>query len=67
MSYRGDVLRGPAGNNDRRIYVGNLPDDVRERDVEDIFHKYGDIVDIDLKNNRTYGAPFAFVEFKEKV
>ncbi|XP_072018789.1 serine/arginine-rich splicing factor 1A-like [Amphiura filiformis] len=71
MSYRerdrGEVLRGPAGNNDRRIYVGNLPDDVRERDVKDLFYKYGDILDVDLKANRTYGSPFAFIEFKDRL
>jgi hypothetical protein len=29
--------------------VGNLPMDIRERDVEDLFYKYGRIRDIDLK------------------
>lgn len=33
----------------RTIYVGNLPGDVREREIEDLFYKYGRIVDIDLK------------------
>jgi RNA recognition motif. (a.k.a. RRM, RBD, or RNP domain) len=27
----------------QRIYVGNLPMDVREKDVEDVFYKYGRI------------------------
>ncbi|XP_071946332.1 serine/arginine-rich splicing factor 1B-like [Antedon mediterranea] len=58
------VVRGPAGNNECRIYVGNLPPDIREKDIEDIFYKYGDIADIDLKNKR--GPPFAFVEFQDK-
>jgi RNA recognition motif-containing protein len=31
------------------IYVGNLPEDIREREIEDLFYKYGPIVDIDLK------------------
>uniref|UniRef100_A0A0E0L1K9 RRM domain-containing protein n=1 Tax=Oryza punctata TaxID=4537 RepID=A0A0E0L1K9_ORYPU len=35
--------------NSRTIYVGNLPGDIREREVEDLFYKYGRIVDIDLK------------------
>ena len=26
-----------------RIYVGNLPMDIRTRDVEDLFYKYGKI------------------------
>ncbi|MQL94369.1 hypothetical protein Taro_027020 [Colocasia esculenta] len=33
----------------RTVYVGNLPGDIREREVEDLFCKYGPIVDIDLK------------------
>jgi len=50
--------------NDRRVYVGNLPPDIRNKDIEDLFHKYGDISFIDLKNKR--GPPFAFVEFEDK-
>lgn len=48
---------------DSRIYVGNLPPDIRERDIEDLFYKYGDIKMIDLKT--TKGPPFAFVEFQD--
>ncbi|KAJ3588615.1 hypothetical protein NHX12_009469 [Muraenolepis orangiensis] len=59
-----EVIRGPAGNNDCRIYVGNLPPDIRTKDVEDVFYKYGSIRDIDLKNRRG-GPPFAFVEFED--
>ncbi|KAJ3590239.1 hypothetical protein NHX12_008193 [Muraenolepis orangiensis] len=58
------VVRGPAGNNDCRIYVGNLPPDIRTKDVEDVFYKYGAIRDIDLKNRRG-GPPFAFIEFED--
>lgn len=47
----------------KRIYVGNLPPDVRTRDVEDLFYKFGKIAFIDLKNRR--GPPFAFVEFHD--
>uniref|UniRef100_A0A0K2UJR1 Serine/argininerich splicing factor 1like [Metaseiulus occidentalis] n=1 Tax=Lepeophtheirus salmonis TaxID=72036 RepID=A0A0K2UJR1_LEPSM len=46
-----------------RIYVGNLPPDIRTKDIEDLFYKYGKIVFIDLKNRR--GPPFAFVEFED--
>ncbi|VAH62975.1 unnamed protein product [Triticum turgidum subsp. durum] len=46
------------------IYVGNLPGDIREREVEDLFYKYGCIVDIDLKiPPRPPG--YAFVEFED--
>uniref|UniRef100_H9GAB8 RRM domain-containing protein n=1 Tax=Anolis carolinensis TaxID=28377 RepID=H9GAB8_ANOCA len=55
----GGVIRGPAGNNDCRIYVGNLPPDIRTKDIEDVFYKYGAIRDIDLKNRRG-GAALRF-------
>ena len=46
-----------------RIYVGNLPLDIRSRDIEDLFWKYGRIRDIDLKNLSLPPA-FAFVSFE---
>lgn len=46
-----------------RIYVGNLPPDVRTRDIEDLFYKFGKITYIDLKNRR--GPPFSFIEFDD--
>ena len=50
-----------------RIYVGNLPPDIRVSDVKELFDpkKYGKILDVDLKNEK--GPPFAFVEFENKV
>ncbi|XP_047981688.1 serine/arginine-rich splicing factor SR30-like isoform X4 [Salvia hispanica] len=51
------------GRSSRTIYVGNLLGDVRQSEVEDIFYKYGRIVDIDLKMPpRPPG--YAFVEFE---
>ncbi|XP_057508672.1 serine/arginine-rich-splicing factor SR34-like isoform X1 [Actinidia eriantha] len=48
----------------RTLYVGNLPGDIREREVEDIFYKYGPVAHIDLKiPPRPPG--YAFVEFEE--
>ncbi|TRY87560.1 hypothetical protein DNTS_025178 [Danionella cerebrum] len=47
-----------------RIYVGNLPVDVQERDIEDLFYKYGKIQEIELKNNRGT-IPFAFIRFED--
>eukprot|EP00602_Paraphysomonas_sp_CaronLab_P008377 CAMPEP_0185024904 /NCGR_PEP_ID=MMETSP1103-20130426/8071_1 /TAXON_ID=36769 /ORGANISM="Paraphysomonas bandaiensis, Strain Caron Lab Isolate" /LENGTH=303 /DNA_ID=CAMNT_0027557989 /DNA_START=61 /DNA_END=973 /DNA_ORIENTATION=- len=46
-----------------RIYVGNLPMDVKEREVEDLFYKYGRIRDIDLKTPSRPPA-YAFVSFE---
>lgn len=49
----------------RTIYVGNLPGDIRLREVEDLFYKYGPIVDIDLKiPPRPPG--YAFVKFENR-
>ncbi|KAF3788275.1 Granule-bound starch synthase 1 [Nymphaea thermarum] len=46
-----------TGRSARTIYVGNLPGDIREWEIEDLFYKvlsyqlhYGPIVDIELKN-----------------
>lgn len=38
--------------------------DVQERDIEDLFYKYGKIRDIELKNNRGT-IPFAFIRFED--
>mmetsp|Transcript_19241 Transcript_19241/g.40359 ORF Transcript_19241/g.40359 Transcript_19241/m.40359 type:complete len:297 (-) Transcript_19241:215-1105(-) len=47
----------------RTIYVGNLPLDVKERELDDVFYKCGRIVDIDMKMPpRPPG--FAFIEFE---
>ena len=46
-----------------RIYVGNLPLDIRSKDIEDLFWKYGRIRDVDLKNLSRPPA-FAFVSFE---
>lgn len=48
----------------RIIYVGNLPLDIKEWELEDLFCKYGKIVNIDLKlPPRPPG--FAFIEFED--
>uniref|UniRef100_A0A8C6A4R7 Serine/arginine-rich splicing factor 9 n=1 Tax=Marmota marmota marmota TaxID=9994 RepID=A0A8C6A4R7_MARMA len=52
-----------GGEGDGRIYVGNLPTDVREKDLED-FYKYGRIREIELKNRHGL-VPFAFVRFED--
>ncbi|KAJ7333783.1 Serine/arginine-rich splicing factor 1 [Desmophyllum pertusum] len=61
------AMMNRSNNNSRRVYVGNLPSNVEERDLEDIFYKYGEVADVDLKIPRqgTQGTPFAFVEFND--
>ena len=50
-----------AGSN--VVYVGNLPTDVRKRDIGQLFYKFGKITFIDLKIK--CGWAFAFMEFEE--
>jgi len=52
-----------GSRNECRIYVGNLPPDIRTKDIQDLFHKFGKVTFVDLKNRR--GPPFAFVEFED--
>ena len=54
--------RGGDGN-ECRVYVGNLPPDIRTKDIEDLFYRFGKINRVDLKNKR--GPPFAFIEFED--
>ena len=43
------------------LFIGNLDRDVAQRDLEDIFYKYGKILRCDLKNR---GAVDIFIFFK---
>ena len=47
-----------------RVYVGNLPLDIRERELDDLFYKYGRIREIDLKQPARPPA-FAFIAFDD--
>lgn len=49
--------------NECRIYVGNLPRDIRVRDLQDLFDSFGKIVYIDLKTK--YSVPFAFIDYDD--
>lgn len=53
-----------SSRSSRTLYVGNLPGDIREREVDDLFYKYGPIVHIELKVPRNPPG-FAFVEFED--
>lgn len=46
------MSRESRSSNENRIYVGNLPPDIRTKDVEDLFYRFGKIVFVDLKNRR---------------
>ncbi|KNA03504.1 hypothetical protein SOVF_208560 [Spinacia oleracea] len=47
----------------RTIYVGNLPSDIKERDIEDLFYKYGRILEVETKVPPRPPC-FCFVEFE---
>eukprot|EP01038_Epipyxis_sp_PR26KG_P007650 gene7650-10412_t len=47
-----------------RVYVGNLPIDIKESEIDDLFYKYGRIKDIDLKTPARPPA-FAFITFDD--
>jgi splicing factor, arginine/serine-rich 1 len=53
-----------AADEARLVYVGNLPEDVRDRDLDDLFAKYGRIRSVDIKHPQR-PPPFAFVEFDD--
>lgn len=48
----------------QRIYVGNLPFDATERDLQTKFAEYGEVVSIAIPTDRETGRPrgFGFVE-----
>lgn len=53
------------GNAECRVYVGNLPMDIKEKELDDLFYKYGVIKDVSLKKDTRGGPPFAFIEFED--
>ncbi|CAJ1333347.1 unnamed protein product [Effrenium voratum] len=48
---------------ERTVYMGNLPDDIREQDIVYILQDFGQINDIDIKQ-APHGVTYAFVEFR---
>ncbi|OMO58855.1 hypothetical protein CCACVL1_25307 [Corchorus capsularis] len=51
----------------RTLYVGNLPGDVRKRQVKGLFYKYGRIAHIDLKIRPRGPCNYAFIEFEDAL
>lgn len=47
-----------------RVFVGNLPLDIKEREIDDLFYKYGRIRDIEIKYPPRPPA-FAFITFDD--
>ena len=47
----------------KKLFVGNLPQDISSKEIDDIFFKFGKIIEIEVK--RDAKKPFAFVEFAD--
>lgn len=48
----------------RTLFVGNLPSDVKEREIRHLFDKYGKVEEIDIKTPVNTDAAYAFVMFQ---
>lgn len=50
----------------KRIYVGNLPFSASAEEVNNLFEKYGDVVNVTLVTDEKTGKPkgFGFVEMR---
>ena len=51
-----------------KIYVGNLPFEMSQSDVQDMFTEHGDVAEVTLIMDRDTGRPkgFGFVEMPDK-
>lgn len=52
MSHHSQSRSENRSGSENRIYVGNLPPDIRTKDVEDLFYRFGKVLFTDLKNRR---------------
>jgi cold-inducible RNA-binding protein len=50
-------------NMTNKLFVGNLPSDVTENDLQDLFAQHGPVSDVNLVTDRATGRPrgFAFI------
>lgn len=44
-----------------RVYVGNLPPDIRIKDIDDFFRPFGKLINIDV--NHRANPVYAYVQF----
>ncbi|CAI2351316.1 unnamed protein product [Caenorhabditis sp. 36 PRJEB53466] len=47
----------------RTLFVGNMPSDVKEREIRSVFEKYGKVEEVDIKTPINTDAAYAFVMF----
>ena len=48
-----------------RVYIGNLPTDAEDRELEDICEKYGKLRSLDMKGGRDGAPKFAFADYED--
>ncbi len=50
----------------KRIYVGNIPFQVKDTDLRELFSAYGEVIDVSIISDRETGRSrgFAFVEME---
>lgn len=48
----------------RTLFVGNMPSDVKEREIRTIFEEYGKVEEVDIKTPINTDAAYAFVMFQ---
>jgi splicing factor, arginine/serine-rich 1 len=48
-----------------RVYIGNLPSDVQNQEIDDLFAKHGKIRSCDVKGGRDGASRFAFIEYDD--
>ena len=53
----------------KRIYVGNLPFRVTEGEISELFEQHGNVLSVNLINDRQTGRPrgFGFVEMDDEA
>ena len=57
---------GPVHEDDRKLFVGALPQEAKDSDIKEYFETYGEIENVNLKMDAMTGRSrgFAFVIFK---
>uniref|UniRef100_A0A1I7YL17 RRM domain-containing protein n=1 Tax=Steinernema glaseri TaxID=37863 RepID=A0A1I7YL17_9BILA len=48
----------------RTLFVGNLPGDIKEHEIRNVFERHGKVEEVDIKNPNDMNAAYAFVMFQ---
>lgn len=63
-----DQMAGDGQVNPKKLFVGNLPFNTTQQELEELFAQYGELVEVKLITDRMSGRSkgIAFVEFAEE-